>query len=143
MRFFASIVAAVLCVGSASPLMADGERVMHDKLFYVEVYEGNVVRDWGYLYFYQHDPENGAVENRLTTAWWPLGAFRGGEYEVIDYLPAYACYRWDGWYRKTPPGLPYDDMDGYYFPDLDFVYGWIEPTGIHRDFFFFGEGYSW
>ena len=139
MKYLASVAAAVLVVGSVSPLMADGEWALNHKLFSVQVYEGSELRQ-GLLYFYQHDPDYGAVENRLTSAWWPLGCFRGGEYEVLDYLPAYGCYRWDACYRDVPPGLPYDDMDGYYFPDLDFVYGWIEPTGIDRDFFFFGEG---
>jgi len=145
MRCFTFLAAAVLLVGSASPLMAQSEWILHSKTFYVEVYGQGEVRDWGCLYFRVDDPDYGAVEYKMQSAWFPFGVFPGwGEFDVLYYDTKYKRYRWDGWYRDVVPRhLPYDEFDGWYWPGTGVIFGKAWLTGLDSWLIFYGQEVHW
>jgi hypothetical protein len=119
--------------------MAESEWILQDKNFFITVYDGQEVHDTGLLCFIRYKPANQAWQNRFTSAWFGLGSFPGGWFEGEDHG---WYYSWDGWYKYGhTPVPPYDDFEGYYVQD--FVYGWIEPLGSSRRYFFYGEEFHW
>jgi hypothetical protein len=140
-----ALLAIVVLVVSASSVMADHEEVLDYKNFVITVYEGQNEKDVGILAFYRDKPQNQSWQNKFNSAWFGLGTFRGADYEIVYRgIAGYQTYYvWHGWYEY---GLiaPYDDFTGYYFPEGEFMYGWIEPLGgAGERFFFYGEEFHW
>lgn len=47
---------------------------------------------------------------------------------------------WDGWYDDGDS--PYNDLSGWYSPEKDCMFGWVQPTHEEGEHFFWGKPFS-